>query len=121
MTTAQMNQPEASHTDPAVGIRVDRPVRQPAAEARRLTLYHATTPKKVQHYHASGRIIAPVRGFTTLQAAMAWACKTGRSVVLAVHGEDCHKLPDHHNAFGEAWWIDHDVSAWKCVFSPKDA
>lgn len=91
------------------------------SEARRLTLYHATTPKKVQHYHASGRIIAPVRGFTTLQAAMAWACKTGRSVVLAVQGEDCHKLPDHHNAFGEAWWIDHDVSAWKCVFSPKDA
>ena len=54
-------------------------------------------------------------------AAMAWACKTGRCVVLAVQGEDCHKLPDHHNAFGEAWWIDHDVSAWKCVFSPKDA
>lgn len=86
-----------------------------------MVLYHATTPKKVQHYHASGRIIAPVRGFTTLQAAMAWACKTGRSVVLAVQGEDCHKLPDHHNAFGEAWWIDHDVSAWRCVFSPKDA
>jgi 7-cyano-7-deazaguanine synthase in queuosine biosynthesis len=86
-----------------------------------MVLYHATTPKKVQHYHASGRIIAPVRGFTTLQAAMAWACKTGRSVVLSVQGEDCHKLPDHHNQFGEAWWVDHDVSEWKCVFSPKDA
>jgi hypothetical protein len=33
------------------------------------------------------------------------------------------KLPDHHNEFGEAWWIDHDVpqAEWKCVFSPKDA
>ena len=105
----------------AVAGPVDWPVRQPAAEARSMTLYHATTPKKVQHYHASGRIIAQVRGFTTLPAALAWACKTGRSVVLAVQGEDCHKLPDHHNSFGEAWWIDHDVPAWKCVFSPKDA
>lgn len=104
----------------AVAGQVDRRVRHPVPK-REMVLYHATTPKKVHHYHASGRIIAPVRGFTTLQAAMAWACKTGRSVVLAVHGEDCHKLPDHHNAFGEAWWIDHDVSAWKCVFSPKDA
>jgi len=94
----------------AVAGHVERRVRHPATK-REMLLYHATTPKKVQHYHASGRIIAPVRGFTTLQAAMAWACKTGRSVVL----------PDHHNAFGEAWWIDHDVSAWKCVFSPKDA
>ena len=110
---------DASHR-PAVAGQVERSVRHTAPK-REMVLYHATTPKIVQHYHASGRIIAPVRGFTTLQAAMAWACKTGRSVVLAVHGEDCHKLPDHHNAFGDAWWIDHDVSAWKCVFSPKDA
>ena len=98
------------------------PVRKVSnVEVSGMLLYHATTPKKVQHYHASGRIIAPVRGFTTLTAAMAWACKTGRSVVLAVQGEDCHTLPDHHNAFGEAWWVDHDVSAWKCILSPKDA
>lgn len=118
-----MNTTDLTRTDdgPAVVAPVGRRVRQPAADARRLTLYHATTPKKVQRYHASGRIIAPVRGFTTLPAALAWACKTGRTVVLEVQGYDCHKLPDHHNAFGEAWWIDHDVLAWKCVFSPKDA
>lgn len=86
-----------------------------------MVLFHATTPKKVRSYHQSCRIIAPVRGFTTIPAAMAWACKTGRSVILAVNGRACHKLPDHHNAFGEAWWIDHDVTEWKCVFSPKDA
>lgn len=97
------------------------------------TLFHATTPKKVQKYHQSGKINTPVRGFTTLvqrfstkmlwtdEAAMAWACKTGRSVILEIQGTDCHKLPDHHNRFGEAWWIDHDVLTWKCVFSPKDA
>lgn len=67
-----------------------------------LTLYHATTPKKVQAYHASNRIRLPVRGFTTLQGAMAWACKTGRSVILELQGTDCYKLPDHHNQWGEA-------------------
>lgn len=85
------------------------------------TLYHVTTEKKVLRYRESGRIYSPVRGFTTLQAALAWACKVGRRVILEVEGQDCHKLPDHHNAFGEAWWIDHDVASWKCVFSPKDA
>ena len=119
-TETTQDAPSDAQPRPAVAGQVERSVRHPVPK-REMVLYHATTPKKVQHYHASGRIIAPVRGFTTLQAAMAWAIKTGRSVVLAVQGEDCHKLPDHHNAFGEAWWIDHDVSAWKCVFSPKDA
>lgn len=33
-----------------------------------------------------------------------------------------NKLPDHHNIFGEAWWIDENVSNFKCVFSAeKDA
>lgn len=34
-------------------------------------LYHATTPKKARLYRQTGAILAPVRGFTTLQAAMA--------------------------------------------------
>lgn len=89
--------------------------------ATAMRLYHATTPKKVQRYHQSRRIIKPVRGFTTIAAAMAWACKTGRTVILEIHGEDCHKLPDHQNEFGEAWWVDHDIAQWKCSFSPKDA
>lgn len=81
------------------------------------TLYHATTPKKVIRYHQSARIISPVRGFTTLQAAMAWAIKVHRTVILEIEGNDCHKLPDHHNEYGEAWWVDHDVFKWKCVLS----
>lgn len=39
-------------------------------------------------------------------------------------GEHVYKLPDHHNAFGEAWWIDGDVPVENisCVFSAdKDA
>jgi hypothetical protein len=90
-------------------------------EAKPRKLYHVTTPKKVQRYHESRRIIAPVRGFTTLTAALAWGCKTGRSVVLEIESEDVHKLPDHHNRFGEAWWSATDVSKWSCAFSPKDA
>jgi antibiotic biosynthesis monooxygenase (ABM) superfamily enzyme len=84
-------------------------------------LYHVTTPKKVQRYGNSGRIIKPVRGFTTEKAAMAWAMKTGRSVILEIESENFHKLPDHHNDFGEAWWFDEDVKSWKCIFSPKNA
>lgn len=84
-----------------------------------MTLYHATTPKKAALYRGSGRIIAPVRGFTTLQAAMAWAMKTGRTVIMEIQATTPHKLPDHHNPFGEAWWNDGDVKEWRCVFSAE--
>lgn len=89
-----------------------------------MTLYHATTPKKAKHYRQTGYICKPVRGFTTLQAAMAWAIKVGRTVIYEVNGETAYKLPDHHNVFGDAWWIDSDISLsnMKCVFSAeKDA
>lgn len=91
-----------------------------------MKLYHATTPKKAKRYHLSGYIKSPVRGFTTLQAAMAWAMKVGRTVIYEIDAplEDTYKLPDHHNIFGYAWWIDRDVpmEVIKCVFSAeKDA
>lgn len=84
-----------------------------------MTIYHVTTPKKAKRYHESGCIKKPVRGFTSVVAAMAWAIKTGRTVIYAVDGEPAYKLPDHHNAFGEAWWIDADIQieSIKCVFS----
>lgn len=88
-----------------------------------MVLYHVTTPRKARKYRETGKIIKPVRGFTTLKAAMAWAIKTKRTVVYKIDiSEDmvtAYKLPDHNNAFGEAWWIDADVSVEyiKCVFS----
>lgn len=89
--------------------------------SERKVLFHVTTEKKARHYRESGHIRKPVRGFTTMQAAMAWAMKVGRTVIYRIEG-DAHKLPDHHNAFGEAWWVDADVSEFKCVFSAmKDA
>ena len=47
-----------------------------------MKLYHATTEKKAKLYRHTGAILAPVRGFTTLQAAMAWAeyCLAHRTV-----------------------------------------
>lgn len=92
-----------------------------------MKLYHATTPKKAKMYRESGMIKKPVRGFTTLQGAMLWSLSIEgkRQVFLEVNcNEDIpedkmHKLPDHHNQFGEAWWIDEDVKAnnYKCVLS----
>lgn len=86
-----------------------------------MILYHVTTNKKAKHYRDSGSIIKPVRGFRTFLAAMAWAVKTGRTVVYELNcpDESCYKLPDHHNKFGEAWWCDSDIPVenMKCVFS----
>jgi hypothetical protein len=82
-----------------------------------VTLYHATTPKKAKLYRESGFIQKPVRGFDTLTAALFWAAKTGRSVIYEVSGDPAFKLPDHHNKFGNAYWIDENVPVEriKCV------
>jgi hypothetical protein len=87
-----------------------------------MTLYHATTPKRAKKYRESGCIKAPVRGFTTLTAALAWAVKVGRTVIYEIDCPNAHKLPDHHNGFGDAYWNDGDVTHFVCVFSAdKDA
>ncbi len=82
-----------------------------------MVLYHATTPKKARLYRQTGHINKPVRGFTTMQAAMAWAIKVGRKVIYEIHGNISYKLPDHHNKYGEAWWFDENITDFKCVFS----
>ena len=76
-----------------------------------MILYHVTTPKKAKRYRDSGHILKPVRGFTTLQAAMLWALYTGRNVIYEVDSGlyDVWKLPDHHNKYGDAYWIEGDV------------
>lgn len=84
-----------------------------------MKLYHVTTPKKVKRYRETGKIISPVRGFTTLIAAMAWAIKVGRSVILEIEAPNAYKLPDHHNQWGDAYWNDGDIKEYKCVYSPE--
>ncbi|MEY4904125.1 MAG: Aeromonas phage [Bacteroidota bacterium] len=85
-------------------------------------IYHATTPKKAKAYRGSGAIHKPIRGFNTPIAAMAWAIKVSRNVILEIEVKSLdkiHKLPDHHNKFGEAYWIDEDIkcSEYKCFYS----
>lgn len=89
-----------------------------------MKLYHCTTEKKAKLYKQTGHICSPVRGFTTLQGAMAWCMKVGRKVIYEVEADKLYKLPDHHNAYGEAWWNDGDIpyDKIKCAFSAdKDA
>ena len=82
-----------------------------------MILYHATTQKKAKLYRQTGHIKYPVRGFTTVQGAMAWAMKVGHTVIMEIEANKPHKLPDHHNQFGEAWWNDGNITTWKCLFS----
>ena len=72
-------------------------------------MYHVTTPKKLAKYIISGRIISPVRGFSTLAAAQEWARLTQRSTILSFQSTNAWKLPDHHNQYGTAWWNEGDI------------
>ncbi|HED05260.1 MAG TPA: hypothetical protein ENI61_01090 [Ignavibacteria bacterium] len=80
-----------------------------------MKLYHVTSERKARRYRETGHIIKPVRGFTTLSGAMVWAIHTGRKVIYEVHGDPAYKLPDHHNLFGDAWWLDQDIVDFKCM------
>jgi len=88
-------------------------------QGKDMKLYHATTPKKAKRYQQVGFIKSPVRGFTTLQAAMFWSMKTGRKIIYEIEAGNPHKLPDHHNQFGDAYWNEGNVpiEKIKCVVS----
>lgn len=82
-----------------------------------MKLFHITTPKKAKLYRETGAIRKPVRGFTTEKAAMAWSLKIDgtRNVLISFEAYAPHKLPDHHNRYGEAWWNDGDISEYKVI------
>ena len=83
-------------------------------------LYHCTTPKKAKLYRKTGFIKTPVRGFDCYEAALAWCVKTQRTEILELNGweqDNIHKLPDHHNQFGTAYWVDENVVSWKGFYS----
>lgn len=82
-----------------------------------MKLYHVTTEKLARKYAETGFICAPVRGFDTPMGAMAWAIRTGRKVIYEIEADKPHKLPDHHNKFGTAWWNDGNINVFKCFYS----
>jgi hypothetical protein len=87
------------------------------------SLFHVTTGRKAKLYRQTGRINSPVRGFDTLMAAMAWAMKTGRKVIMLVEPVTTPQmLPDHHNDYGRAWWTDSvPIERVKCAYSAEGA
>ncbi len=86
-------------------------------------LFHVTTGRKAKLYRQTGQINAPVRGFDSIEAAMAWAMKVGRKVILRVEPVSVPQLlPDHHNKFGRAWWTEAvPMSRVKCAYSAEGA
>lgn len=88
-------------------------LRWAGARPRPSVLFHAATPGGVEKYAASGRILAPVRGFDDSGAAAEWADKMKRPHLLAIWVRDPHLLTDHHlYPVGAAWWTPHDVTVW---------
>ena len=87
------------------------------------SLFHVTTGRKAKLYRQTGRINAPVRGFDTLMAAMAWGMKTVRKVILRVEPVATPQmLPDHHNEYGRAWWTESvPIERVKCAYSAEGA
>ena len=72
--------------------------------------YHCTTPKKLERYKSSGRIIAPVRYFPSRLTADKWAKKTGRFVIKIRLDSTSYPLPDHK----PARWCGRDVIEFDC-------
>lgn len=83
-----------------------------------MKIYHVTTPKKAKLYNYTWYIVPPIRWFDTLQWAMAWAIKTGRTVIYEVEcSKNVWKLPDHHNIWGNAYWCEDKEISRKCIYS----
>jgi len=82
---------------------------------RIMILYHATTPRKIERYLNTRAILAPVRGFDTLEAAEFWGRKTLRSKIVKFESDRVYKLPDHHNAYGRAFWAEENISEYEIM------
>ena len=128
-TTPAMNQdalPQAAKTavsGAAHGYATCAPNRESVGAGGVFALFHVTTGRTAKQYRQTGRINAPVRGFDTLMAAMAWAMKTGRKVIMRIEPvTEPRMLPDHHNAYGKAWWTDAvPIERVKCAYSAEGA
>lgn len=79
-----------------------------------MTLYHATTPKKMDRYRATGCILPPVRGWSFASSAWAWAQRVQRPIVLRIEVGTAYPLPDHRPR-GHAWWTPEMVRSWEAT------
>jgi len=73
--------------------------------------YHCTTKKKLERYHVSKRIIAPVRFWPNRLTAERWAKRTGREIILRIRLDHIsYPLPDHKPAM----FCPNDVTCFNC-------
>ena len=83
-----------------------------------MKFYHATTPKKLERYKATGVILPPVRFWTSIKTATDWALRVKRTIILEVEPDHAYPLPDHKPK-GCAWWTDSMVREWIIVRSDQ--
>jgi len=74
-----------------------------------VNFYHCTTDKKLKRYKNSGRILSPVRFFSTIYSAEKWCKKTGRNIILKITTDKYYPLPIK----GGAYWIDTDIISYE--------
>lgn len=72
-----------------------------------MIVYHVTSLKKLKKYAKTGRILAPVRAWETIEQAGRMSLSTGRRIILRLRfPDDAPKLAGH---FGEARVLNTDL------------
>jgi hypothetical protein len=73
-----------------------------------MIVYHVTSIKKLDKYRKSGKIIAPVRAWETIEQAQRMSISTGRRVILRLRfPNSAPKLEGH---FNQARVLHHDLA-----------
>ena len=63
-----------------------------------MVVYHVTSYKKLQKYLSSGKIVAPVRAWETIEQAERMSISTGRRIILRLKfPNNAEKLEGHFN------------------------
>ena len=71
-----------------------------------MVVYHVTSAKKLDRYIKSGRIIAPVRAWESIEEAERFSKSTGRRVILRLRfPKNAARLEGH---FGKAFVLHSD-------------
>jgi len=76
-----------------------------------MTGYHVTTQRKLARCTQTGAILSPVRFWQYRDSAVAWARRTGRTVILEIAPTESYPLPDHKPR-GHARWTPELVRRW---------
>lgn len=78
------------------------------------TLFHCTTPHKIERYKSTGFIVSPVRGWKYINSAKEWGKKTGRSVIVEFECEIAYPLPDHKPLY-HSYWTPENIKDYKII------